>query len=98
MLPLTLQPVSDRPIYAQIVDQVAFAIRAGQVSPGEALPSVRDIAARLAVNPNTVAKAYAQLEAAGLVRDSETRLAGSRGAHEGSERGWLPRLRTSSRP
>ncbi len=68
VLPLTLHLASDRPIYAQIVDQMALAIRSGQVSPGETLPSVRDIAARLAVNPNTVAKAYAQLETAGLVR------------------------------
>ncbi len=52
------------PIYRQIVDQICRAIAAGQLLPGEQLPSHRALAEQLVINPNTVAKTYA-----GLVRD-----------------------------
>ena len=55
------------PIYRQIVDQVCMAIAAGQLEPGDALPSVRVTAERLVINPNTVARAYAELAREGLV-------------------------------
>lgn len=55
------------PIFRQIVDQVRLAAATGRVSPGESLPSVRALAERLLVNPNTIAKAYSQLAGEGVV-------------------------------
>jgi GntR family transcriptional regulator len=55
------------PIYLQIVNQVKYLVAAGRLSPGEALPSVRKLAEQLVVNPNTVARAYRELEAAGVL-------------------------------
>lgn len=54
-------------IYEQIVRQVKFAIANGVLVPGQLLPSVRTLAVRLAINPNTVAKAFQQLQADGVV-------------------------------
>jgi GntR family transcriptional regulator len=56
------------PIYAQIARQVRSGIASAALAPGERLPSVRRLARELVVNPNTVQKAYAELERAGLVR------------------------------
>jgi len=53
--------------YVQLVQQVRQAIRFGRLRPGDQLPSVRDVVARLAINPNTVLKAYRELEREGLV-------------------------------
>jgi GntR family transcriptional regulator len=53
--------------YLQIVQQVRHGIRLGILSPGDQLPTVKDVVARLAINPNTVLKAYRELEHAGLV-------------------------------
>lgn len=58
---------SKEPIYKQVVEQIAAAIARGQLSPGDKLPAVRNLAAELVVNPNTVAKAYTILEQQGLV-------------------------------
>jgi GntR family transcriptional regulator len=55
------------PIYRQIVDQVRLAAATGALAPGEALPSVRALAERLAINFNTVAKAYAELVRDGVL-------------------------------
>jgi len=68
VLTLSLTPGSAQALYAQIADQVAYAIRSGHVTAGEVLPSVRSVAEQLAVNPNTVVKAYAHLEVVGLIR------------------------------
>ena len=57
-----LQVSDGRPIYAQIVDQVKFAVAAGVLRPGELAPSVRDLSKQLLVNPNTVARAYRELQ------------------------------------
>jgi GntR family transcriptional regulator len=54
-------------VYVQIENQVRFAISSGKLSPGERLPSVRELSERLEVNPNTVAKAYRDLEVMGLL-------------------------------
>ena len=54
-----------RPIYAQIVDGFREQITGGVLRPGEKLPSVRDLAAQLAINPNTIQRAYRRLEAEG---------------------------------
>jgi GntR family transcriptional regulator len=55
------------PIYRQIVDQVRLGIATGALPPGQALPSVRSLAERLVVNPNTVARAYADLVRDGVL-------------------------------
>jgi len=54
-------------VYIQIENQVQFAIAAGRLSPRDQLPSVRELSERLEVNPNTVAKAYRDLEVMGLL-------------------------------
>lgn len=56
-----------RPIYVQIMDEIKRAVVLGTVGPDEALPSVRQLAAELRVNPNTVQQAYRELERSGLV-------------------------------
>ncbi|MBI4410800.1 MAG: GntR family transcriptional regulator [Gemmatimonadetes bacterium] len=56
-----------RPIYQQIVDEVRRAVVLGTLAPEAALPSVRQLAAELRVNPNTVQQAYRELERAGVV-------------------------------
>jgi GntR family transcriptional regulator len=55
------------PIYRQIVHQVKYLVASGRLSPGDELPTIRALAERLLVNPNTVARAYRELEAAGVV-------------------------------
>jgi GntR family transcriptional regulator len=52
--------------YAQLVQQVKQALRVGLLEPGDQLPKVRDVASSLAINPNTVLKAYRELEIEGL--------------------------------
>jgi GntR family transcriptional regulator len=54
------------PPYLQIVHQVEHALRLGALAPGDQLPKVRDVVAKLAINPNTVSKAYRELETKGL--------------------------------
>ena len=60
------------PIYLQIVNQVKYLAAAGQLVPGEELPPIRTLAERLVVNPNTVARAYRELEAEGVVEKRRT--------------------------
>jgi GntR family transcriptional regulator len=62
-----VRPESGEPIYQQLIRQVKHAIATGALRPGTQLPSVRHLAAKLVVNPNTVARAYRELEHAGLV-------------------------------
>lgn len=59
---------STEPIYRQLVGQVRRMVAGGQLVPGDALPSVREVARTLALNPMTVSKAYAQLENEGLLQ------------------------------
>jgi GntR family transcriptional regulator len=61
-----LDPGSGVPTYLQLVHQVEHALRLGYLVPGDQLPRVRDVVAELAINPNTVAKAYKELETKGL--------------------------------
>lgn len=63
---------SDRPIYAQLVEQIKRLILSGAYPPGSKLPSVRDLAAQAAVNPNTMQKALAELETDGLLFTQRT--------------------------
>jgi GntR family transcriptional regulator len=59
-------------IYQQIVNQVKYLVASGRLTPGEELPAIRVLAQRLLVNPSTVARAYRELEAAGLVEKRRT--------------------------
>lgn len=61
-----LDPGSGVPTYLQLVHQVEHALRLGYLVPGDQLPRVRDVVAQLVINPNTVAKAYKELETKGL--------------------------------
>src|SRR5579862_5869503 len=61
-----LDPASGVPTYLQLVQQVEHALRLGYLKPGDQLPKVRDVVASLAINPNTVLKAYRELENKGL--------------------------------
>ena len=55
------------PIYLQIVNQVKHLVTSGRLSPGEEIPPIRVLAEQLVVNPNTVARAYLELERSGIV-------------------------------
>lgn len=63
---------TDRPIYAQLVERLQTQIVSGQYPPGGKLPSVRELAAVAAVNPNTMQKAFAELERSGLIETQRT--------------------------
>ena len=56
-----------RPIYAQIADNLRAQIAAGVLQPEDRLPSVRELAAELAINPNTIQRAYRELESQGMI-------------------------------
>jgi GntR family transcriptional regulator len=62
-----LDPKSAVPICRQITDQIRRSVAGGLLAPGDRLPSVRELAARILVNPNTVAKVYRDLERDGLL-------------------------------
>jgi GntR family transcriptional regulator len=66
-LDFSISPGGAGPIFRQIVDQVRLAVATGRLVEGDQLPSVRQLAEQLVVNPNTVAKAYAELSRDGLV-------------------------------
>ncbi|WP_177191402.1 GntR family transcriptional regulator [Nocardioides luteus] len=92
--------------YQQIVTQVRHALRLGLLREGDQLPTVKDVVSRLAINPNTVSKAYRELEHAGLVTAragvgtfvtatmSDDTLAAQRSLRAGLER-WLAKARRS---
>jgi GntR family transcriptional regulator len=67
MIDFHLDTRSGVPTYLQIVQQVRQAIRLGLLAPGDQLPTVKDVVAQLAINPNTVLKAYRDLDHEGLV-------------------------------
>ena len=64
---LHVSPSSGLPLYLQIQAQVKNAVAAGALKPGDALPSVRKLASDLRINPNTVARAYLELEREGVI-------------------------------
>ncbi|MHC4059985.1 MAG: GntR family transcriptional regulator [Planctomycetota bacterium] len=63
----SIDNASGRPVYQQIIDQVKRDIALGRLLKEEKLPTVRQLAAQLALNPNTIAKAYRQLEQEGII-------------------------------
>jgi GntR family transcriptional regulator len=64
---VNLDVKSGVPFYRQIIDQVRSGVAAGSLEPGDRLPTVRQLAVDLSVNPNTVSRAYTELELTGLV-------------------------------
>lgn len=62
-----ISPSDGVPIYLQIVNQVKYLVSSGRLAAGEELPPIRVLAEKLVVNPNTVARAYRELEVAGVV-------------------------------
>lgn len=67
MIHLRLDSRTGLPPYLQVVQQIRYAVRNGTLRPGMRLPAAREVVASLAINPNTVFKAYAELEREGLV-------------------------------
>jgi GntR family transcriptional regulator len=67
MISFSLDPKGGVPIYRQIQDQIRYGIASGRLRPGEQLPTVRALAVDLSVNPNTVIKAYTELERQGVL-------------------------------
>lgn len=64
---LSIDVHSDVAIYQQIVRQIKFAVAAGTLTPGQLLPSARVLSGRLTINPNTVARAFTQLQSDGVI-------------------------------
>ncbi len=78
------------PVYRQIIDQVVGGIAAGTLSPGDQLPTVRQLAVDLAINPNTVIRAYRELELRGVLDTQQgtgTFIARQRTPRPSAERG-----------
>jgi len=67
MIDFKLDLKSGVPFYRQIVDQIRYAIASRQLLPGEQLPTIRDLAVQLEINPNTARKAYSELEILGVL-------------------------------
>jgi GntR family transcriptional regulator len=70
---IRLDPRSSDPIYLQVVEQIKHLIAVGQLKPADQLPTVRQLAVELRVNPNTVARAYTQLAEEGVISTQQGR-------------------------
>jgi GntR family transcriptional regulator len=86
-----ISPNDGVPIYLQIVNQVKYQVASGRLAAGEELPPIRVLAEKLVVNPNTVARAYRELETAGVV--VKRRTAGTYVSEAGSPLARRERLR-----
>jgi len=71
-LQIHISPNDGVPIYLQIVNQVKYQVASGRLAPGVEMPPIRVLAEQLLVNPNTVARAYRELELAGVVTKRRT--------------------------
>ena len=63
----SLDQADAAPIYRQIIQQIEYAILSGRMRPGDKLPTIRSLAVELKTNPNTIAKAYGELEIRGIL-------------------------------
>ena len=70
---LDINPRSSTPIYQQVVDGIKEMMARGILAPGERIPTVRELAAELSLNPNTIAKAYQKLEQEGIIATMRSR-------------------------
>jgi GntR family transcriptional regulator len=86
-----ISPQDGVPIYLQIVNQVKYLVASGRLAPGEEMPPIRVLAEQLVINPNTVARAYRELETAGVV--SKRRTAGTFVSDAGSPLARRERLK-----
>ena len=68
---LHITPGDGAPIYRQIIDQVKHLVAAGRLKPGDEMPPIRGLAQQLLINPNTVARAYRELEAQGVLQSRQ---------------------------
>ena len=66
-----LNPHSGVPLFRQLIDQVQGALAAGRLKPGDQLPTIRQVAVDLAINPNTVTRAYREMEIRGLLETQQ---------------------------
>ena len=66
-LRISIEYHSGIPVYRQIINAISSAVANGEISSGDALPTIRNLAEELKINPNTVAKAYRELELTGMV-------------------------------
>lgn len=69
---IRISPADGVPIYQQVVNQVTYLVSSGRLAPGDELPPIRALAEKLLINPNTVARAYRELELAGIVEKRRT--------------------------
>ena len=69
----TVDPHSGVPIYLQLIEQVKRSVALGVLAPGEQLPTVKQLATDLTINPNTVARVYRELERDGIIETSPGR-------------------------
>ena len=88
---LHISPKDAVPIYQQIVTQIKHMVASGRLCPGDEVPPIRVLAMQLLINPNTVARAYRELEAAGTL--VSRRGSGTRVAEKGSPLARAERLR-----
>lgn len=97
---ITLNYRDSRPIYEQVRDGLRRLIVSGAIADGEKLPSVRQLAAQLAINPNTIQRAYNELEADGYAATVPGKgsfaLRGERGAEDARRRALCERLRETA--
>jgi GntR family transcriptional regulator len=63
----SLDAANGVPIYRQIIQQIEYAVLSGRMRPGDRLPTIRSLAVALKINPNTIAKAYGELEIRGIL-------------------------------
>lgn len=94
-LRFSVDPSSGLPLYRQIINQVCALVAGGRLAPGELLPSVRQLAAELEINMMTISKAYARLEAEGVIE--RVRGTGMR-VRETNSRGSVADRRQELRP
>jgi GntR family transcriptional regulator len=85
-------PASGVPVYLQLIEQVKHAIDIGALRPGDQLPAIRRVAEDLVINPNTVAKAYRELEHEGVI---ELRQGSGAFVSENGRAGRVARVRTA---
>ncbi|MDR2314435.1 MAG: GntR family transcriptional regulator [Spirochaetaceae bacterium] len=66
-LSFSLDPANGAPVYRQIIQQIEYAVLSKRIRPGDRLPTIRSLAVELKINPNTIAKAYGELEIRGIL-------------------------------
>ena len=88
---IRIAPKDGVPLYQQIVNQVKYLVASGRLTPGEELLPIRVLAEQLLINPNTVARAYRELETAGLL--TKRLGAGTYVSGDGSPLAWSERMK-----